>query len=96
MAETNMGRILQKIAELPHSCHHCDYRHVYCGKSDEDILNTYVTCECDKFLLGRCYYCAIRQSGDEESMRSLCNEAYYPGGCINFKAGMGYDEKAYK
>ena len=85
-----MEQILQMMAALPHNCHYCDYRHSYCGKTDEELLKTYETGQCDGFVLGKCYFCAIQQCGDEETQRYLCDEAFYPEGCVNFKPGLGY------
>lgn len=89
-----MEQILQMMAELPQCCHYCEYRHSYCGKTDDEILAIYETKDCPEFVPGKCYVCAVYQalSGEELCQCRVCDDTFYPDGCSSFKPGDGYEE----
>lgn len=77
--------------DFPNCCHYCEFRHSGCC-SEEEILKSFYTNECNYFIPGKCYYCAVHQGAvDDDEKWLVCSEAFYPDGCENFKEGVDYD-----
>ena len=75
--------------DFANCCHFCQHRHSGC--TTEDVHKAYETGECKNFIPGKCYYCAIEQSGTQKEQNGICFDAMYPSGCPNFKEGYGYE-----
>ncbi len=81
----------ENIKRVKRVCIFCDKRH--CCLIDEDKFNKVILedKDCDEFVLGKCFYCAL----DQEDFDNLCageGDVFYPQGCSNFKPGLYYEE----
>ena len=73
--------------DCKYSCTYCEYRHGGCDHTDDEAMATYDSKPCGDFKLGSCYSCVVLQSG-QEAMNNLCDEAFFPSRCKNFKLGI--------
>ena len=66
---------------IKNNCDFCKYKSLGNSCSVEQITNAYTTNDCPKFVIGKCFSCAINKQED----KSACIRDLFPSGCGNYK-----------